>query len=268
MWRFAPPRRWATCMSAPTTTMRSRSCRRLPTLAMWCWCCPWAASTSWPSIWSARWRAPVRVAELLGAVEGVLSEEPLARHSQFGVGGPAQWYCEPRDADALAVLLRRAAESHVAVTMLGAGSNALILDAGIRGLVVRFRDRRLRVVDDETVELAAGCMLPRVARDCARRRLGGLEFGIGVPGTLGASVAGNAGAFGSDMAAVLRDCTVMAPDGSQRVLSNADLDFAYRSSRLKRDLRDHMVTAARLRVHRDDPEAVRRRTDAVQAQRK
>ena len=95
--------------------------------------------------------------------------------------------------------------------MLGAGSNTLISDEGIDGLVVRHDDRSLRVVDDHTVELGAGCMMPRVALDCASRGLAGIEFGIGVPGTCGASVYGNAGAFGTEMADVLIDCTSLDP---------------------------------------------------------
>ena len=79
--------------------------------------------------------------EWLDAYPGVRREEPLARHSQFGVGGPAQWFITTRDAAALGTLLRRCHDTGIPVTMLGAGSNALISDAGIRGLVVRHDDR-------------------------------------------------------------------------------------------------------------------------------
>jgi UDP-N-acetylmuramate dehydrogenase len=201
-------------------------------------------------------------------VDGVLAEEPLARHSQFGVGGPAQWFAKVRDERTLAALLRQCDSSGVPVTMLGAGSNTLIADAGLRGLVVRFDDRHLRVLDEETVELGGGCMMPRAALDCARRGMAGLEFGIGVPGTCGASVFGNAGAFGTEIADVLVSCDVLSRSGVPRTLSSADLEFAYRHSALKGSLRDHVVVGARFRVHRDDPVAVRARTDAIQAQRK
>jgi UDP-N-acetylmuramate dehydrogenase len=111
-------------------------------------------------------------------------------------------------------------------------------------------------------------MMPRAALDCARRGLAGLEFGIGVPGTCGASVYGNAGAFGTEMRDVLIECAVVAPDGEPRTLTNAECGFEYRHSRFKGDLRGHIVTSARLRVQRDEPAEVRARTDAVQAQRK
>ena len=204
----------------------------------------------------------------LAALPGVLRDEPLARHSQFGVGGPADWFLKVRDTDAMQAILHGRADHSVALTVIGAGSNALILDAGIRGLVVRFDDSRVRARGDGAVELGAGAMMPRAALDCARQGLAGLEFGIGVPGTCGASVYGNAGAFGTEMADVLVDCTVLSPTGEAQVLTAADCGFRYRHSRLQDELRGHVVASARLRVDGGDPAEVRRRTDEIQAQRK
>jgi UDP-N-acetylmuramate dehydrogenase len=210
----------------------------------------------------------VSAGDWLESLPGVRVAEPLARHSQFGVGGPARWFTTTRDARALGDLLARCNDEGIKVTMLGAGSNALISDEGIDGLVIRHNDRKLRVVADHTVELGAGCMMPRVALDCASRGIAGLEFGIGVPGTCGASVFGNAGAFGTEIADVLVDCTALAPDGEPVTLDAAACGFGYRDSRFKGELRGHVVVSARLRVHRDAPALVRRRTDEVQAQRK
>lgn len=204
----------------------------------------------------------------LDTFPGVLSNEPLSRHSQFGVGGPAQWFITTRDVTVLGELLRRCGDAGVAVTMLGAGSNTLISDGGIDGLVVRHNDRRLRVIDDHIVELHAGCMMPRVALDCAARGIAGIEFGIGVPGTCGASVYGNAGAFGTEMADVLIDCTSLDPHGAPVTLTADACDFRYRHSRFKDDLRGNVIVSARLRVHHDDPDSVRERTDSIQAERK
>lgn len=204
----------------------------------------------------------------LATLPGVLRDEPLSRHSQFGVGGPADWFVKVRDTEAMQAVLRGCAEHSVPLTTVGAGSNTLILDGGIRGLVVRFDDSRVRVHGDGAVELGAGAMMPRAALDCARQGLAGLEFGIGVPGTCGASVYGNAGAFGTEMADVLIDCTVLSPAGDALVLTAADCDFRYRHSRLQDELRGHVVASARLSVHSGDPAEVRQRTDEIQAQRK
>jgi UDP-N-acetylmuramate dehydrogenase len=210
----------------------------------------------------------VSAGDWLQSVRGVRPDEPLARHSQFGVGGPAQWFTTTRDTASLAELLRLCSETGITVTMLGAGSNSLISDEGVDGLVIRHDVRTLRVESDELIELGGGCMMPRTALDCAKRGIAGLEFGIGVPGTCGASVRGNAGAFGTEMTDVLVDCTALAPDGQPVTLDNAACGFGYRDSRFKKDLSGHVVVSARLRVHSDDQAAVRARTDAIQAERK
>lgn len=206
--------------------------------------------------------------EWLRTWPGVLTGEPLARHSQFGIGGPADHYLRLTDTRELPDLLRRCAAEAVPVTVLGAGSNTLLLDGGVRGLAVQLAERRLRVADDTTVELSGGHMLPRAALDLARQGIGGLEFGIGIPGTCGASVRGNAGAFGREVADVLVDCDVITPGGELLTLGNADCGFAYRRSELSAGAhRGAVVVAARMRVARDDPAAVRARCNAISAQR-
>ena len=212
--------------------------------------------------------APLTADAWLAEEPGIRRDEPLSRHSQYEIGGPADWYLKLADLGALCPLLRRCHASGVPVTVIGAGSNSLILDGGIRGLVLELPRARLREVAEEVVELPGGAMMPRAALDCARLGLGGLEFAIGVPGTCGASVRGNAGAFGTEVSDVLIDCDVVAPDGSASRLTGADLDFRYRDSRLKRDLDGHIVTAARMRVRREPAEAVRSLTEAIQAERR
>jgi UDP-N-acetylmuramate dehydrogenase len=198
---------------------------------------------------------------------GVRHNERLSRHSQFGVGGLADLFLGVDDPALVAELIGRCTESGVAVTVLGAGSNALIQDGGVRGLALRVMSRELTAGDGE-VTLDAGTMLPRAALDLARLGLGGMEWGIGVPGSCGASIWGNAGAFGGEVAASLISCEVAAPDGTTRWMTGAECAFAYRDSRFKGDLRGHVVLRGRFAVTPDDAAAVRRRTDAVQAERK
>ncbi|HEV7679710.1 MAG TPA: UDP-N-acetylmuramate dehydrogenase [Candidatus Dormibacteraeota bacterium] len=207
--------------------------------------------------------------EWLESEPGVRRNEALARHTQYGIGGPADWFLTLHDPERLAELLPRCRASGVPFTVLGAGSNTLVLDGGIRGLVVRMSDRRMQLShDDSTIELSGGYMMPRAALDLARKGVAGMEFGIGIPGSTGASVRGNAGAFGTEIKDVLVECVSIDGDGGHHTLAAADCGFTYRHSRFKDELVDHVVVAARFRVHRDDPVAVRARTDAVQAQRK
>jgi len=207
-------------------------------------------------------------AEWLEREPGVRRNEPLARHTQYGIGGPADFFLTLHDPARLAELMPHCKHTGVPFTVLGAGSNTLVLDGGIRGLVVRLADRRLTVLDDTRIELSGGYMMPRAALDLARKGIAGMEFGIGVPGSIGASVRGNAGAFGTEIKDVMLDCDSIDPDGARHTLAAADCGFAYRHSRFKEDLLGHVVVAARFAAHRDDPTAVRARTDAIQAQRK
>jgi UDP-N-acetylmuramate dehydrogenase len=213
---------------------------------------------------------PVTLPGWVRELAGVRLDEPVARHSQFGIGGPADAWLRVPGTPALASLLRRASADGVAVTILGAGSNTLVLDGGIRGIAVELGDRHLRVVEPgQIVELGGGAMLPRVALDLARQGLAGLEFGIGIPGTCGASVRGNAGAFGLEIVDVIVDCDVLSPAGEERSVDRDDCAFDYRRSAFTHGaLRGHVVVAARFRVHPDDPADVRARVDDITARRK
>jgi len=193
--------------------------------------------------------------------------EPLSRHSQYGIGGPADRFLRLDDLATVPDLIARCTQAGVAVTVLGAGSNALIQDGGVRGLALRMGSREL-ITGDGEVTLGAGTMLPRAALDLAGLGLGGMEWGIGVPGSCGASVWGNAGAFGGEVAGSLISCEVVAPDGTVRWMDGGECAFGYRDSRFKNDLRGHVILRGRFAVTPDTASAVRMRTDAVQAERK
>lgn len=204
--------------------------------------------------------------EWLAAWPGMRRDEPLSRHSQYGVGGPADFFLKLTELSPLSELVARCAEDGIPLTVVGAGSNALILDGGVRGLVVKLADREVRL-DGDTVTLSAGTMMPRAALDLARDGVAGMEWGIGVPGSCGASVWGNAGAFGSEVRDVLLDCRTVAADGVIHTFSNGECRFAYRESRFRSD-GGHIVLEARFAVRRERPADVRARTDGVQAERK
>lgn len=206
-------------------------------------------------------------AEWLERWPGARRNEPLSRHSQYGIGGPADFFVQVDDLAVLPELVARCTQTGVPLTVVGAGSNALILDGGVRGLAVRPHSKEMAVGDGE-VTLAAGAMMPRVALDLARQGVAGMEWGIGVPGSCGASVWGNAGAFGADVAGTVVECEVVAPNGTTRWITAADCGFAYRESRFKHDLRGHVVMRGRFTVTREDIATVRAATEAVQAERK
>jgi UDP-N-acetylmuramate dehydrogenase len=198
---------------------------------------------------------------------GVRLQETLARHSQFGIGGPADAFVRVDDLSLLPELVARCTDSGVPLTVLGAGSNALILDGGVRGLAVRLASKELDVAAG-VATLSAGTMLPRAALDLAAKGWAGMEWGIGVPGSCGASIWGNAGAFGGDVAGTLVDCEVVTAEGATRWLTRDECAFGYRDSRFKHDLAAAIVIRGRFGVSADAVSDVRARTDGVQAERK
>ncbi|MGC2192921.1 MAG: UDP-N-acetylmuramate dehydrogenase [Candidatus Dormiibacterota bacterium] len=197
------------------------------------------------------------------------ADEPLGKHSQFGVGGPADWYWEPESAVLLPDVLRACQELEFPWTVLGAGSNCLILDAGVRGLVLKFPATRVEHQGEGLVCLQAGAMLPRAAFDTAYWGLLGLAFGVGIPGTAGAAAAGNAGAFGGEIGEILESVESVLPGGDVLRFTPEDLRPRYRRTALQEgSLQGAVVTQVWLRLEEGDPAAARSDVRRVMVERK
>ena len=165
----------------------------------------------------------------------VRTQEPMARHTSFGVGGPADYWVEIRSLAALRLALESADHQQIPRTIMGHGTNTLVADAGVEGLVIY--NRCMDFEPSRTtglVRVASGHSMARLAGRCARLGLGGLSFAIGVPGTVGGAVFGNAGAFGSDVAAVLESALVWRR-GHESETATHKFGFAYRHSALQGD---------------------------------
>jgi UDP-N-acetylmuramate dehydrogenase len=165
---------------------------------------------------------------------GVKAERhaPLAKLTTMRVGGPADLLTTAHNAFELRALIRFARSRGLPLTMIGRGSNIVISDRGIRGLVVHVRAEGSRV-EGTTYIAEAGVAMARAATEAQKAGLSGLEFGLAVPGTVGGAVWANAGAHGSDVAAVLESADVMLADGTEARLPVEDLGLAYRDSRFK-----------------------------------
>jgi len=160
--------------------------------------------------------------------------EPLARHCNWKVGGPADVFLLVRTTGELIQALRLAGRHCQPVTVLGFGANALVSDRGIRGLVILNRAERIVFHQDCLVEADSGTNLAVLAKRAAERGVDGLEFLIGIPGTVGAAVAGNAGTRERWIETVLERVRVLGTNGEEYDLVVSDLAYAYRDSRLKR----------------------------------
>lgn len=165
----------------------------------------------------------------------IKSQVPLAKLTSLRVGGPAQWYVAPRNLAELQASLEWAQKLGVEVTMLGAGSNLLVSDRGISGLVISTRFLRHTQFNPETGELRAGAgeHLPRLAWQAAALGWQGLEWAVGIPGTVGGAVVMNAGAHSHCVAQILVDTCVFSPSGSLESFTPQQLGYSYRTSILQ-----------------------------------
>jgi UDP-N-acetylmuramate dehydrogenase len=191
-------------------------------------------------------------------------DEPLARFTTMRVGGRADLFAEARNLFELRGIVRFARSRDVPLFLIGRGSDLVISDAGIGGLVVLVRAQALRV---EGLRLVAEAGLPmaRAATVSREAGLAGLEFGLAIPGTVGGAVWANAGAHGSDVQAVLAEALVVTADGSEATLGPSELSMTYRETRLKHapQGRPEVVLAATFELRAEDPAAIAARLDEI-----
>ncbi|WP_417783793.1 UDP-N-acetylmuramate dehydrogenase [Terasakiella pusilla] len=198
----------------------------------------------------------------LPPVRGRLSANaPLDKVTWFRVGGPAEVMFRPEDADDLALFIKNKPKD-VPVTFLGVGSNLLVRDGGIPGVVVRLGRNFAQInVEGDQIIAGAGALDGNVAKVALENSLGGLEFLSGIPGTIGGALRMNAGAYAREMKDVLIDATAISPLGEVKTLSLADLGYSYRHS----DLADDWVfLSARLQGRTTDQDAIRAEMQKIQ----
>ena len=160
----------------------------------------------------------------------VLVREPMRRHTTFRTGGPADLLVQPK-AEQIAPILEVCRNEEIPWTVIGNGSNLLVGDGGIRGVVLEIGKQMSDVVIEGTVITAgAGAMLSSIASRAAAAELTGMEFASGIPGSLGGAVVMNAGAYGGEMKDILQKVTVLTPDGTVQTLSVEELELSYRHS--------------------------------------
>lgn len=161
----------------------------------------------------------------------ILLHEPLAKYTTFKIGGPADILALPHSLEELSAIVRALYEEKQTYTVLGGGSNVLVRDGGIRGVVIVLRDMLEEMtVDGDELQASAGHMMKDVSAFACQHSLSGLEFACGIPGSLGGAVFMNAGAYGGEMSQVVSRVWAVAHDGSIKEYTTKDLDFSYRHS--------------------------------------
>jgi UDP-N-acetylmuramate dehydrogenase len=203
----------------------------------------------------------------------VVCDEPLARHCTFRIGGPADLYATVCDIGTLEYMGNLAAEHGLPTTILGGGSNVLISDRGVRGLVVANQTREIRLSEPDWVMMAdSGVALAGLARWAIQQGWSGLEWAVSVPGTVGGAVIGNAGAHGGQIADNLAWVLAADPGSGRRVLMADQMKLGYRESILKQQLlaedRPPTVLQAGFQLVRGDTAEMAARADSFLARRR
>jgi UDP-N-acetylmuramate dehydrogenase len=193
-------------------------------------------------------------------------DEPLARFTTMRVGGPADVFATVHNIHELRAIVRFARSRGVPLTLLGRGSDVVIADSGIRGLVVQNRAEGSRV-DGERYVAESGVPMARAATETQKAGLTGLEFGLAIPGSVGGAVWANAGAHDNDVAAILESARVLAADGTEAEVAAADLELRYRDSRLKHHP-EEVVLEATFRLGAADPATIAARLDEIRRWRR
>lgn len=185
---------------------------------------------------------------------GVKTSEPLASHTHFGLGGPADFFVEAKTKEEIIAFVSLAKEHGVQFFLLGGGTNTLVRDEGFRGLVIKMTNREIvNNISSALVTADAGATPTMLARQTAEDGLSGLEWMISLPGTIGGAVRGNAGCFGGEVKDTFVSAEVLDTEsGDVKILSSIEMEFGYRESAVKH--RPWIVLSATFQLEKSKPE--------------
>lgn len=205
------------------------------------------------------------LAEKLPKVRGSYREKAdLSKVNWFNIGGPAEVMFRPEDTEDLSYFLKNKSKE-IPVTILGVGSNLLVRDGGIDGVVIRLGRNFVNITHEKTTVIAgAGALDQNVAIYASQNGIGGLEFMIGIPGTVGGALAMNAGAYSSDISNILVSAEAVDMKGDIRTFSKEDFGFKYRSNSLPKDI---IFTKAVFSGHAEKPEKIKEKMDEISRKR-
>ncbi len=173
--------------------------------------------------------------ELIKAISGVckcvLQDEPMKNHTTFKIGGNADIFCEPESIEEVKAILKITKENGIVPMIIGNGSNLLVSDKGIRGVVIKIGDKMNSIeVEENKLFCGAGALLSKISNTALKHSLAGFECLSGIPGSLGGAVYMNAGAYGGEISQVLKEAQVLTFDGEIKTIKNEEMNFGYRQS--------------------------------------
>lgn len=197
----------------------------------------------------------------------VKAQEPMASHTTFRIGGPADYYVIPKTPQEIAAVIRLCREENCPYFILGNGSNLLVGDRGYRGVVIQLSKNFDEIrVQGTKVTAQAGAMLIRVAKEAGKAGLTGLEFASGIPGTIGGAMVMNAGAYGGEMKDVVTEVMVLTKEGRIKNLTKEEMKFRYRGSVIEEE--GDIVLECTMELNPGDEETIKARMEELAVQRR
>ena len=206
-----------------------------------------------------------RFCEIVGENK-VLEQEPMARHTTFRIGGPADYFVELGSIEQIRAAIQVCREENLPWFVLGRGSNLLVSDKGYRGVILSiYKDFQKTEIQGETVTVQAGVLLTTLSGKVLDASLTALEFASGIPSTTGGAVVMHAGAYGGEMKDIVRKVTVLDQDGEVRTLTCGEMQFGYRTSLAKK--KGYIVLGAELTLKQGEKEKIREEMQTLKAKR-
>lgn len=185
------------------------------------------------------------------------ANEPLAEHTWLKIGGPAEYFVTPRDVDELIAVVKHCLANDIPTRLLGGGSNLLVRDEGVKGVVIRLDGEPFKQIEIEgnIARAGGGALLSHLISETVRAELAGLETLAGIPGTVGGALHGNAGTRSGDIGQFVKSVTVLTAKGERFVRDDEELSFSYRSS----SVNELVILEGEFELQKDDPAEIARR---------
>ena len=197
----------------------------------------------------------------------IFTNEPMSKHTSFKIGGPAEIFVKINNVEELKLIIKISKQAEVPITVVGNGSNLLVSDDGIRGIVLKIEFDKIEIEEESgKLKVGSGVKLAFLAQKCLKEKLEGFEFASGIPGTIGGAIRMNAGAHGSEMKDIVKKITCMTRDGKIQVISNEEAKFEYRNSIFSQN--DYIILEAEIQLRKGNPEEIRSKMDEYATYRK
>ncbi len=196
----------------------------------------------------------------------IFTNEPMSKHTSFKIGGPAEIFVKINNVEELKLIIKISKQAEVPITVVGNGSNLLVSDDGIRGIVLKIEFDKIEIEESGKLKVGSGVKLAFLAQKCLKEKLEGFEFASGIPGTIGGAIRMNAGAHGSEMKDIVKKITCMTRDGKIQVISNEEAKFEYRNSIFSQN--DYIILEAEIQLRKGNPEEIRSKMDEYATYRK